>query len=211
MKITFVPTHAKKIKEFLPVSKGKKVLDIGCHVGRWAKFFPEADYYGVDISDSVKIAKKNGLKVRQHDITKGFPYKSNYFDILFARDVIEHIADVNFFLSECHRILKKGGYFVFTTPNVASINTRLRLLFFGQTPTYISSLENLGHVHIFSSGDLRFLLKKNKFKVDVIAGSYLYILPWLGEDDKSVFYKFVSGVATRFPTIAAGLIVRARK
>lgn len=204
-------THAKKIMSLMPDLSGKKILDIGCHDGRWSRFFSECKYYGVEISDAAKKARKKGLRVRQYDIERGLPYKDNYFDILFARDVIEHIYDTDFFLMECRRVLKPGGMLVFTTPNVGSVNTRIRLFFLGQTPSYISSLEDIGHAHIFSVSDIKQHLQRNRFRSFRIVGSYLYILPFLRENEKSVFYKFISKVATRFPTISAGLIVLATK
>ena len=49
-------------------------------------------------------------------------------DICVSNSVLEHVEDVELFLAECGRVLKKGGYLFIRTPNAwnyASIATRL--------------------------------------------------------------------------------------
>ena len=75
------------------------------------------------------MAKKKGINVKIHDISKGLPYDSGYFDAIFAGEIIEHMTDDMFFLAECKRILKKNGILLLTTPNLVSLRNRIRKLF----------------------------------------------------------------------------------
>lgn len=44
------------------------------------------------------------------------PYKSKFFDLVCAFEIIEHLKDDRRAFSEIHRVLKKDGVFVFSTP-----------------------------------------------------------------------------------------------
>jgi 2-polyprenyl-3-methyl-5-hydroxy-6-metoxy-1,4-benzoquinol methylase len=46
-----------------------------------------------------------------------FPFTDNSFDIVVSLAVIEHIKNIDNFLNEINRILKKGGFIFFSTPN----------------------------------------------------------------------------------------------
>lgn len=45
------------------------------------------------------------------------PFADNTFDLITSIDTLEHIPDLEGFLKEMSRILKKGGYFYANTPN----------------------------------------------------------------------------------------------
>lgn len=59
------------------------------------------------------------------------PYHDGSFDLVTATEVIEHIENPRFLLREVSRVLKPGGIFVLSTPNVLNLNSRLRYLWFG--------------------------------------------------------------------------------
>lgn len=57
------------------------------------------------------------------DITKALPFPSKCLDAIYGSEVIEHIPRTSVlpFLREARRILKPGGYFRFTTPDIEAI------------------------------------------------------------------------------------------
>jgi len=59
--------------------------------------------------------------------------KRNYFDIVIASEVFEHMINPVHLIWIASRILKPGGVIMVTTPNVANIRERLRFLF-GNSP-----------------------------------------------------------------------------
>ncbi len=59
------------------------------------------------------------------------PYPDASFDLVTCTEVIEHLEQYRGLLREAFRILKPGGVFVLTTPNILNLKSRLRFLGFG--------------------------------------------------------------------------------
>ena len=61
--------------------------------------------------------------VEHADLSKKFPYPSNYFDLVYCSHYIEHIQikRVTFFLDECFRTLRNGGLIRLALPDLENI------------------------------------------------------------------------------------------
>ena len=103
---------------------------------------------GIDISSvALKTASGLGFEVNCINVDEEeIPVDSQSVDGVFCCEVIEHVYDTDHLLSECSRILKPGGTMIVTTPNLASWNNRL-LLVFGYQPlnTEVSLRHTVGH------------------------------------------------------------------
>jgi ubiquinone/menaquinone biosynthesis C-methylase UbiE len=96
-----------------------KVLDAGCGHGNYV-----IDEYRSKISRAVgididpKATKKNVCldKVVIGDLAD-LPFKDEYFDAVLSLWVIEHLKDPKSVFEQAYRVLKKGGVFIFVTPN----------------------------------------------------------------------------------------------
>jgi len=153
-------------------SKNSNILDIGCHDGTFLSLIEnrENSFFGLDASDWAIIeSRKKNLNARQFffdDKTK-LPFEENFFDLIVAGEIIEHIYDTNFFLEEIRRTLKTGGKLLISTPNIASLGRRLLLLFGANPIIELSPNEpgSVGHIRYFTFKTLRKLLKKHNFKI----------------------------------------------
>jgi 2-polyprenyl-3-methyl-5-hydroxy-6-metoxy-1,4-benzoquinol methylase len=116
--------RATKILEYLAVVKQRvkepRILDFGCGDGRFTSFlgyFGQTE--GVELSDAaIENANKNYKHVRfiQGDcLTITLP--ANEYDVIVSQEVIEHIWEQKKYLEQCHKLLKKKGYLILTTPN----------------------------------------------------------------------------------------------
>ncbi len=110
--------------KFLPQDKNIKILDAGCGNGGFVLWLQNIGYknvFGVDISEEqIEMAKKIEAKnIIQGDVLNYLENKENYFDIIFARDLIEHLNkdEILRFLEIIHKSLKKGGSFIIQAPN----------------------------------------------------------------------------------------------
>jgi predicted SAM-dependent methyltransferase len=81
---------------------------------------------GADIKedyDNLDSVKNPGVNIIC-DLNK-FPYpiKDNTYDEIYARFILEHLTDMENFLRDCHRILKKGGKLIIQVPYDISYST----------------------------------------------------------------------------------------
>lgn len=90
------------------------------------KYFPESEIWTANI---VKEQMKKCENAICEDISNGISLKSQDFDFVFLGDVIEHFVEPEPPIKEINRILKNKGYFILTTPNLASLANRFSLLF----------------------------------------------------------------------------------
>lgn len=100
----------------------RRVLDIGCAKGYWVLAFHRLgiNAAGVDISryaiEHGHPFVKDNLQVVNVE-TQPLPYPANSFDLIVSSEVIEHLADHQFFLAEIKRVLTPKGHVLFTTPS----------------------------------------------------------------------------------------------
>ena len=56
--------------------------------------------------------------IRECDLERDlFPFPDLFFDMVFSKSVIEHVANTDHFLSEMFRVLKPGGLAILLTPD----------------------------------------------------------------------------------------------
>ena len=133
------------------------VLDVGCATGTLLAFLKARGWRttGVEISPSAEYARdRRGLDVRRMTVEEcGFPDGS--FDLVLASHLIEHLNRPRDFVREVGRILRPGGYFLLTTPNIDGFQARL---FGGRWRGAI-----FDHLYLFSIRTLRAMLKAEGF------------------------------------------------
>ena len=137
------------------------VLDIGCATGSVLERLRANGWRvtGVEISPSAEYAvKTKGLDVRNLPLEDN-KFPSNYFDVVLASHLIEHLNDPRGFLQETRRILKDGGYIFVTTPDISGFQSRL----FGSR--WRSAI--FDHLYLFSKRTLIKLLKKTGFTAEI--------------------------------------------
>lgn len=142
----------------LPLGLSRNLLDIGCWDGSTTDLYLNSigstKGYGIEFSlEQSENARKRGMRVSQLNIeTENFPYESNFFDVVVCNQVFEHMKQIFRPMDEIVRVLKPGGFFLFSVPNLASMHNRLMLLF-GRQP---SSIRVFGpHVRGFTLGSLK--------------------------------------------------------
>lgn len=144
------------------VSKHAKILDVGCAFGDLLSLLDENKYttFGIDISQyAINRAKKiTKAQLMLGDLNKKLSYKDNFFDAVFALDVIEHLDSPYKFLLEMHRVLKKGGVLFIQTPNINSI-----FEVFAKDKWFAYTDET--HLYLFNRKSLRFILQKSGFSI----------------------------------------------
>ena len=72
-------------------------------------------YYRSFYSDSEKLGSIRPDGAQCEDITQ-LTFEPNSLDLIVSSDVLEHVPDPHAAFCECHRVLKPGGFHLFTVP-----------------------------------------------------------------------------------------------
>jgi 2-polyprenyl-3-methyl-5-hydroxy-6-metoxy-1,4-benzoquinol methylase len=145
------------------------------------------------------------------------PFRNNYFDVIIAIEVIEHLYNPDHAVLEAKRLLRPGGFLILSTPNLAWWANRLALLL-GYQP-YLSAPSmcfNVGkmfrrpqkgtiyeHIRLFTRKALLQLLSIYGFVILAVKGAP-------GTHDSKVL-SFVDNIISRIPSLEAETIVIATK
>ncbi len=105
--------------------KGLRILDIGCGGGLLCEPMARmgADVVGADASEvNIEVAsihaKQSGLNIDYRAQTaESLEEAGEKFDIILNMEVVEHVADVDLFMSKCAKMTKSGGLMFVATIN----------------------------------------------------------------------------------------------
>ncbi len=206
----------KIFKEVKRIFNNNKIniLEIACSDGSFSKLLLNNGYYvtGVDISEeSIKKALENGINAIVGDVEEGLNFPNETFDAVIACEVIEHLFDTDFFIQEMKRVIKKGGYLFISTPNLASLKNRIRLIFGGypQYSEYNIGKNTAGHIRNYTPKTIILQLKEHDFEIIKLTSPNI-IFPMTKN-----FPRFIKKIALClgdiFPTIGSHIIVVAKK
>jgi 2-polyprenyl-6-hydroxyphenyl methylase/3-demethylubiquinone-9 3-methyltransferase len=105
--------------------EGLRILDIGCGGGLLSEPVARmgADVLGADASErNIGIASthaaQTGVKVDYRAVTaESLAAAGETFDVVLNMEVVEHVADVEFFISTCASMVRPGGLMLVSTIN----------------------------------------------------------------------------------------------
>ena len=103
------------------VAAGERVLDLGCGDGAFAAELLQAGC-AVTMADvageALRRARARAPGAEAVALAEGepLPFAEDAFDVVWAGEVLEHVADVVGLLAEVRRVLRWGGRLLVTTP-----------------------------------------------------------------------------------------------
>ena len=162
---------------------GKRVLDIGCGGGILSEEFAKAGALvtGIDLSpvaiDAAKAhAKESELEIDYRLISvsqlitdlKAGGYREDGYDAVICAEVLEHVDDLAGFLKDCCGLLKKDGYFFFSTIN-KTVSARFFAIFIAENFNMVPKGTH-DYKRFIRPSILVDLLKKNSVAVEEIKG-----------------------------------------
>jgi methionine biosynthesis protein MetW len=211
-----VDLRESRIRKLLALLDGEprgRLLDVGCAAGELGVLLAARGWSvaGVDREPTlVAAARERGIDARHCDFGQMLlPWPDGAVDAVVLAEVIEHVLDTDHVLTEIARVLRSGGALVVTTPNLASLENRARLLL-GRYPMWMDiRVEGTGHVRYYTPRMLRAHLRRHGFRVEQHVGNWVPFLPQRFLDDRRAPWLAVTG--NWFPSLAMGILMRARR
>jgi 2-polyprenyl-3-methyl-5-hydroxy-6-metoxy-1,4-benzoquinol methylase len=118
-----VPERFAARRAFLleQIAAGDRVLDLGCGDGWFAAELVTAgcEVTMADVArEALRRARKRAPAAEAVALAEGeaLPFAEDGFDVVWAGEVLEHVADVAGLLAEVRRVLRWAGRLVVTTP-----------------------------------------------------------------------------------------------
>ena len=143
------------------VSAGVRTLDLGCGEGVFTAVLARAgaDVVGADVAEAALARARRAhpqLRFMLVPVEGPLPFADGAFELVWASEVIEHVADTARWLSEVRRVLAPGGRLALTTPQ----HGRVAVLAYG-IERYSEPLGD--HLHLYTRRSLGTLLSEFAF------------------------------------------------
>jgi ubiquinone/menaquinone biosynthesis C-methylase UbiE len=144
--------HVQVILKFFGDLTDKRVLDVGCGKGRFARVLqernPDAEIWGLDISEDMLRFVPAGIHTRAGSMTE-LPFADSTFDLAYATESLEHAVDIERAVNEMCRVVKPGG----------------KLVIIDKNAEHWGKLKTSDWERWFTQGELESLLARNCRKV----------------------------------------------
>ena len=154
------------------VPRNSKLVDIGCGEGNVTELYrinKGCETYGLELSDIAgEMARQRGVIVSKWNLNESpYPFEDLFCDVVTVVDVLEHVINPLWLLSEARRMLKQRGRLIVLVPNFARLGNRVRMMFKGD-PLDILHWGGYGdgmeHLHWFTQPKLKSFIEQAGFK-----------------------------------------------
>lgn len=153
-------------ERLVPTRPGRFV-DLGCGRGEFVSGLTvpgDARALGLDRErTNAASAHAEGVPALVADLERPLPIASSSLDGVSLVEVIEHIPGAEALVDEIARVLRPGGWFLVTTPNVAHLTYRIRALT-GHPPK-----QEGYHFRFFTARTLLACIEAGGFRLDARA------------------------------------------
>jgi SAM-dependent methyltransferase len=190
-------THRDKFSSYMqvvasglpPAKPGQSALDIPAGCGHMGRVLQELGYEVVNAD-----VNRESAEYHFADMNERLPFEDARFDLVICLEGIEHVLSPYHLIGELARVTRPGGRIVISTPNVATLLSRVYFLmtgtFFQFNPALMVECEpgrtrDRGHISPLPYQNLRYIaqhfglrvieVKTDRLKRKVLFPLYLLI------------------------------------
>ncbi len=197
-----MPRLARTVALVPPPGATGRVLELGCYMqitpllerlcgyrevrGAYLGARGQVDYKTVRFPD-----RDFHCEVDHFDAERDpYPYPDQYFDLVIAGEIIEHMTyDPMHLLLESRRVLREGGAILVTTPNIAGLASVNKALDGRHNPQIYSHYKipdeepEIGHMREYTMHELGDAVRAAGFEVERLFTTVIeyYAGPWRGQ------------------------------
>jgi SAM-dependent methyltransferase len=112
--------------------KARRVMDLGCGAGDSVDLFrtvvPDVKWVGVDIEDSPEVAGRTRADAEFVTFDgRSLPLDDAGFELVYCKQVLEHVEHPRELLAEVARVLQPGGHLAGSTSQLEAFHSRSTL------------------------------------------------------------------------------------
>lgn len=169
----------------------KKLLDVGCGTGDFLKICKNDNWktIGIEPNESAKKIAKNKLGEEAVLYTNINEIKNLKFDVITLWHVLEHVSDLEFYISKLKSLLKPNGFLVIAVPNYKSFDAKYYKQFW-------AAFDVPRHLWHFSKKSISLLFQNEKFMLIKILPMYFdsFYVSILSEKNKNKKGNFIKAI-----------------
>ena len=174
--------NIEKIIKVIPKNKKLRIMDYGGGIGYLsAKLFELGhevtlvDQSAEAISTADYFFKKENFKINILKAEKGYFKSSERFDIIIAKDLIEHVVEDKKMFDNLFGLLNKNGKLIITTQNTNSLNYLIEGTYKKIKNPKVKWLGwDRTHIRFYNPKSLKSLTKNLPVKKIEFRGSYIF-------------------------------------
>lgn len=176
-------THNTVAALLLADGDKQRVLDIPSGAGAFTQrlLSKKIEVHSGDIENFMEVDNPN---FREGNMNERLPYDDGFFDAVVCIDGIEHLERPFDFVTECSRVVKKGGKVIISTPNINSVRSRWRWFWTShhnknKVPLNENNPTPLHHINMMAYQRLRYILHTRNFRITSITTNRIKTISWL--------------------------------
>jgi SAM-dependent methyltransferase len=172
---------ALRLAENVPAGRA---LDLGAGQGALSGALRRRGFEVIAADINTDQFRAAGVACAKLDLNGPLPFPDAGFDLVLAIEVLEHLESPRAFLREIFRVLRPGGLAVISTPNIASVPSRVFFLVTGCFDLFVPTKRRLedpldpradGHITPLPGWLVRYHLRHGGFELERTRYTMAYV------------------------------------